>query len=57
MLDIMELRGFSLVRDRNGRQLVLVTPDGTGYAVQLFPDVSPVECVFASFETINPLYP
>jgi hypothetical protein len=57
MLDLMELRGFGLMRDTNGRQFILTTPDGTGYAVQLFPDVSIIRCVFAAFETINPIYP
>ena len=57
MLDIMELRGFDLRRDKSGRQFILVTPDGAGYAVQLFHDVSLVECVFEAFQSINHLYP
>lgn len=57
MIDIMEMRGFTLLPDRNGRQHLLVTPDGTGYAVQLFHDVSLVQCVFEAFQTINHMYP
>ena len=57
MLDLMELRGFSLTRDRGGRQFILVTPTGVGYAVQMFPNHSEVQCVFAAFETLNQMYP
>jgi hypothetical protein len=57
MIDIMELRGFTLLPDHNGRQYVLVAPDGTGYAVQLFHGVSLVQCVFEAFQTINQMYP
>ena len=57
MLDIMEMRGFSVMADKGGRQHILLTPNGTGYAVQIFPDLSLVKCVFAAFETINPIFP
>jgi hypothetical protein len=57
MLDIMGMRGFTVLPDHNGRQYLLVTPDGTGYAVQLFHDVSLVQCVFEAFQTINHMFP
>ena len=57
MLDIMEMRGFGLIRDKGGRQLILTTPDGTGFAVQLFPYHSDIQCVFAAFEQLNTRYP
>jgi hypothetical protein len=56
MLDIMEMRGFGLIRDKGGRQLIITTPDGTGFAVQLFPYHSDIQCVFACFETLNTHY-
>jgi len=56
MLDVMELRGFKLML-RRPDNVLLVTPDGTGYAVQFFPDVSFVECVFEAFQSLNHMFP
>ncbi len=55
MLALMELRGFKVVETMRG--FFLVTPDDYTFAVQLFPDVSTIKCVFAAFETLNPQYP
>lgn len=57
MLDLMELRGFSVLPDKDGRQYLLITPSGMGYAVQMFPDVSLIRCVFEAFQTLNHMYP
>jgi hypothetical protein len=57
MLDLMELRGFSLVRDRNGRQFMLCTPDGVGYAIMQTLKYSVIEMAFSMFQQINHHYP
>lgn len=55
MLDIMEMRGFKLEDDMRGPYLV--TPDGFHYAVQLFPHVTVVTCIFFAFQSLNHHYP
>jgi len=57
MLDLMEIRGFGLIRDKGGRQFILTTPNGGGYAVQILPQLSVIECAFKAFQTINHLHP
>lgn len=57
MLDLMEIRGFSVLSAKNRRQYLLVTPDRVSFAVQLFPHLSDIESAFACFESINSNYP
>lgn len=57
MLDLMEMRGFGFVRDRNGRQHILTTPDGAGYAIMQTPDYSIIEMAFSMFQQVNHHYP
>ena len=57
MLDLMEMRGFNPEKHPFADRYLLTTPDGSGYAIQMFEHKTTIECAFAAFESLNHMFP